>query len=239
VSDRYLVRILEAADAGSRFRGSSASKQAPNEGWPSRMEPMNSGDIPSRLLEPKRLYSRSEVLASPSPVPAEPGVYGWYFDAPPGGVPLAGTHGRDGHSLLYIGIAPRKPSAVGKASQRTLRDRLRQHYNLNAYGSTLRLTLGCLLGLELRRIASRKNPGTAKRMTFGPDGEKRLSEWMGQHARVVWCACSEPWLFEATLLNQLVLPLNLDANQRSAFHEALSRVRADARRMARNRPPLS
>ena len=48
-------------------------------------------------------------------------------------------------------------------------------YRGNAYGSTLRLTLGCLLadqlGIELRRV------GSGTRLTFG-DGEQALSEWM-------------------------------------------------------------
>lgn len=88
-------------------------------------------------------------------------MYAWYFDAAPPRVPLDGTHERHGHRLLYLGIAPSKPQASGAASKRHLRGRLRQHYALNAYGSTLRLTLGSLLGLELRRISSKKHPGTA------------------------------------------------------------------------------
>ncbi|MFE8034658.1 hypothetical protein [Thiohalocapsa marina] len=35
--------------------------------------------IADALLEPPRLWSRAEVLASPSPVQREPGVYAWYF----------------------------------------------------------------------------------------------------------------------------------------------------------------
>src|SRR4051812_3675555 len=97
------------------------------------------------LLDPPKLYSRAEVLAKPSPVPAASGVYAWYFDAPLPKVPLDGTHERHSHHLLYVGIAPKKPAANGTASKRHLRGRLRQHYALNAYGSTLRLTLGCLL----------------------------------------------------------------------------------------------
>ena len=199
---------------------------------------MDNALIKSALEKPEHLYSRTEVLEKPSPIPAQPGIYAWYFDTSPGQVPVANTHQHQGHSLLYVGIAPRKPSIAGAVSRRTLRDRLRQHYNLNAYDSTLRLTLGCLLGIDLRRIASSKNPGTSKRMTFGPDGEKQLSAWMGDHARVVWCACSEPWLAEDALLNSFDLPLNLDANQHSGFHSQLSKLRADSRRRAQELPPL-
>jgi hypothetical protein len=45
---------------------------------------------------------------------------------------------------------------------------VRYHYRGNTAGSTLRLTLGCLLGLELRRV------GSGKRMTFGKAGEATL-----------------------------------------------------------------
>jgi hypothetical protein len=189
------------------------------------------------LLDPPKLYSRAEVLAQPCPVPSDSGVYAWYFDQAPSSVPTQDTHERYGHRLLYVGIAPKKPAASGKASGRTLRDRLRQHYALNAYGSTLRLTLGCLLGLELRRIESKKNPGTAKRMTFGP-AEADLSEWMAKHARVVWVTCDEPWTVEDELIERLDLPLNLKDNVRHPFYPALTVARAAAKQGALGLPPI-
>jgi hypothetical protein len=72
-------------------------------------------------------------------------------------------------------------SAERHCQQRTLRNRLRQHYALNAAGSTLRLTLGCLvtqqLGIELRVV------GSGKRMTVGA-GEHILSDRMSENAFV-------------------------------------------------------
>jgi hypothetical protein len=77
----------------------------------------------------------------------------------------------NGLTLLYIGIGSRPPAKNGRTSKRTLRTRLRQQNALNAAGSTLRLTRGCLLaqqlGIELRRV------GSGKRMTFGA-GERIL-----------------------------------------------------------------
>jgi hypothetical protein len=49
-----------------------------------------------------------------------------------------------GLALLYVGISPKPPSAVGTPSRQTLRSRLRYHFRGNAEGSTLRLSLGCL-----------------------------------------------------------------------------------------------
>jgi hypothetical protein len=86
----------------------------------------------------------------------------------------------DGCTLLYGGIAPKAPPANGRpASRQTLRKRIRYHYTGNAAGSTLRLTLGCLLaerlGMQLRRV------GSHRRLTFAA-GEGKLSAWMADHA---------------------------------------------------------
>jgi hypothetical protein len=74
-------------------------------------------------------------------------------------------------SLLYVGISP-PPKNGAKPSKQTMRERIRYHYQGNAEGSTLRLTLGCLLSeeldIELRRV------GSGKRMTYAA-GEEVLS----------------------------------------------------------------
>ncbi|WP_244328665.1 GIY-YIG nuclease family protein [Streptomyces marokkonensis] len=99
---------------------------------------------------------------------------------------------------------------ANRASTQNLRKRVRYHYRGNAAGSTLRLTLGCLLGLELRRV------GSGKRMTSGKAGETTLSQWMADNARVCWIEQSEPWDLESQLISQLDLPLNLDQNRHNA-----------------------
>jgi hypothetical protein len=124
------------------------------------------------LVSPVKLWSRDEVLAGDC-VPRAPGVYAWWFRDIPLGVPTNGCVQRDGSTLLYIGIAPKAPPANGaRSSTQTLRHRIRYHISGNAEGSTLRLTLGCLLaeklGIELRRV------GSGKRITFA-DGEAKLS----------------------------------------------------------------
>jgi hypothetical protein len=102
------------------------------------------------LLSPNHLYTRQEVLTRPSPVPARPGVYAWYFREAPPGVPVEGCHRHDGLPLRYVGISPSKPPTNGKLpSKQSLAKRIRYHFAGNAEGSTLRLALGCLLADKL------------------------------------------------------------------------------------------
>ncbi|MEU8684228.1 GIY-YIG nuclease family protein [Streptomyces sp. NPDC048611] len=119
---------------------------------------------------------------------------------------------------------------ANRTSTQNLRKRVRYHYRGNAAGSTLRLTLGCLLGLELRRV------GSGKRMTFCQVGEAALSQWMADNARVCWVEQDEPWTSESQIISQFDLPLNLDQNRHNAFHSRLKELRAQARQRARELP---
>jgi hypothetical protein len=119
---------------------------------------MDLQDVLDRLVQPTHLWSRHEVLVRPSPVPGRPGLYGWYFRELPWPIDTTLCVTWDGRTLLYGGIAPKVPPANGRpASQQSLRHRIGYHYAGNAAGSTLRLTLGCLLaerlGIQLRRVA--------------------------------------------------------------------------------------
>lgn len=192
------------------------------------------------LTDPKtRLWSRTEVLARPSPTPAAPGVYAWYFDEIPGSADVKGCHAMGAFSLLYVGISPKEPPVNGRAPSRsTLRQRLRTHYAGNAAGSTLRKTLGCLLGeslgIALRRV------GTGARYTFGNAGEQVLDDWMDKHARVTWVETAEPWLLERRILaSGLALPLNVRDNPREAHVRHLKAVRAEAMARAEILPVLT
>ncbi|MCJ0907034.1 GIY-YIG nuclease family protein [Rhodococcus sp. ARC_M6] len=171
-------------------------------------------------------FTRAAVLARPCPVPAAPGVYGWWFREVPPGINTAGCAEKDGLTLLYTGISPSAPPANGKApSKQNIRSRLRTHYTGNAEGSTLRKTLGCLmsdqLGLELRRV------GSGNRRTF-VTGEKILSEWMAENALVSWVLHPEPWVLEHQLISSLDVPLNLDTNAHNSFYPTLKAVRRAA-----------
>jgi hypothetical protein len=176
------------------------------------------------FLNPQRIYSREEVLARPSPVPAAGGVYGWWFRRLPPLVDARGCHRHGKLTLLYAGIRPRQPPRSGRpVSQRSLRQRLQTHYAGNAEGSTLRKTLGCLLaaelGVELRRV------GSGTRRTFVA-GEQALSAWMADNAFVSWVIRERPWELEDDLIAAVDLPLNLEGNSRNQFHQVLTLTRA-------------
>ena len=145
--------------------------------------------IIDELVNPSRVYARVEVLPRDSPVPRSPGVYAWFFKEIPPRVLTENCKKFDDLYLLYVGISPKKPQRMGKPSKQNLRTRIKNHYQGNAEGSTLRLTLGCLLserlGVELRRV------GSGKRMTFS-QGEEALSNWMGENAYVSWIVHEEP-----------------------------------------------
>ena len=84
------------------------------------MQPFTVDETLQPLLQPPKLYAAAEVLKRPSPLPAEPGVYAWYFAEQLPEVPLAGTHAVGGHHLyLYCGVSPKAPrgTAVRQASR--------------------------------------------------------------------------------------------------------------------------
>lgn len=212
--------------------------------WPCRATfGYNGGmDLPGEdavgyFTTPPKLWSREEVLTTPCPVPSTGGVYGWYFRDLPEIVPVAGCT-RVGDSVLaYVGISPKAPPRNGRpASSQTLRSRIRYHFMGNAEGSTLRLTLGCLLsgtlGIALRRV------GGGERYRFGP-GEDAISAWMDANASVCWLATPEPWVVEAALIAVMDLPLNLDQNRGHQFAASLSALRRSIRAKARTLPVMS
>ena len=190
-----------------------------------------------RLIMPDRLWTRSEVLMRPCPVPREGGLYAWYFRRMPPGVPATGCHRVGDATLLYVGISPKRPPMDGSPpSRQRLLTRIRYHFRGNAEGSTLRLSLGCLLaeslGIELRRV------GSGQRHTFA-DGEIRLSEWMEENAFVCWLPAQEPWLLESQLISELSLSLNLSGNKDHSFHQQLSAARKHQRLRADELPVWS
>ena len=200
------------------------------EGDSSMTTPSRSTRLPAWLAGGP-LYSWSDLKGSGSIPPASPGVYAWWFNGIPASVPTEGCVRRGGRYLLYIGIAP---SRLGGAE--TLRSRIRYHFTGNAEGSTLRLTLGCLLGSKLGTVLRRI--GSSGRRTF-VDAEATLTAWMLDNAAVVWRTVPTPWVVETQLMSRLSLPLNLDQNNTHPFAAKLKALRSEARRRADRLPVLS
>jgi len=181
------------------------------------------------LTNPPLLFSRSSILSKPPPIPAERGLYAWYFREIPGGVPTAECVRSGELTLLYVGISPKN-----ETSKENLRKRITYHYRGNAEGSTLRQTLGVLLAKKsdypLRRV------GSGKRMTFTHLGECWLDEWMEENAFVCWVEHPAPWAVESQIITEVSLPLNLQDNRNHPFHQTLTPVRKEAKQNARDLP---
>jgi hypothetical protein len=181
--------------------------------------------IIENLQSPSRLWRRPEILTRPCPVPPRAGVYAWYFRNLSDVVSASGCYSYEENVLMYLGIAPSSPQSMA-----TLRSRIRTHLRGNASGSTLRLTLGCLLseplGLSLRKT------GPTKRLTFG-EGEHTLSSWLNANASVVWIKQADPWRFESQLIRELGLPLNIRHNEYHPFCNQLREIRQTRRAAAR------
>ena len=195
-------------------------------------------ELAEGLLNPGRLYARGEAMSRTSVVPARSGVYAWYFDEVPPGVPTEECRVGEFGTLLYVGIAPKAPPVNGaRPSRQHLRQRVGYHFGGNAYGSTLRLTLGChlagRLGIQLRRV------GSGTRLTFTKAGEDKLSEWMGAHARVAVVLDDEPWKLEHEFIKREVVPLNIADNAHSPYYLSLRALRTEHKKRARELPIAS
>ena len=195
-------------------------------------------DVAPQLLAPRTLYSEVEALERGAGAPARPGIYAWYFDAVPGGIVTCDCHSLGPWNLLYCGISPSRPPTNGRPPSRShIRRRLQTHFRGNASGSTLRLTLGCLLQPEIGTVLQRV--GKSGRLTFTNPGEQILDRWIRQHARVVWAEHLQPWLPEQELLGSgLPLPLNIDGNPREEYVARLKEARNAARRRAEELPQV-
>ena len=173
---------------------------------------------PAPLIAPAATFGVHELRADRTLAPAAPGVYGWWFDAVPPGVPLESVVERDGWWWLYVGVAK-----AHAASRSTLRRRLQNHCRDRCASSTLRRTLAVLLADELRLAFGRTAAG---KMTLVGEGEERLTGWMAAHARVAWMTDDEPWKLEAALIRGgPAIPLNIEGST-STFASVLRSSRA-------------
>ncbi len=176
-------------------------------------------DARHALLSGTPLYAWQDLELNSTLPPRRAGVYAWFFANPPNAVPTSDSMVRDGAYLLYVGIASDKRNG--------LHSRVREHFTSNAAGSTLRMSLGCLLEEKLGTVLVR----AGLRRTFGPR-ESALTEWIRAHARLSWFPMDNPEHIERRLIASLLPPLNLDQNETHPFHPILTQIRLRARQRA-------
>jgi len=66
-------------------------------------------------------------------------------------------------------------------------------------------------------------------MTFTAEGERAISKWMAENAKVCWMEHPAPWKVEETLIETLSLPLNVQGNSHHPFCQTLRAIRAAAK----------
>lgn len=145
------------------------------------------------------------ICSNPQEIPAGPGNYIVVFregrGLPDSGLPvqLAKFHSVD---VLYTGVAG--------ASSGLRRRITRAHFDNNASRSTLRLSLGILLGfVPIPRDNVKPANGHTK---FQPDEEVRLTEWMKGNLLVYFHTDKGYKAMENELISTLNPPLNLSKN---------------------------
>ena len=161
-------------------------------------------------------------------IPTTPGFYAWWarpkhlVDAIP---PIPSVHslGADGWALLYVGIAPKRPSRTG--ADRTVAARIsKDHRTGNIGGSTFRQSLAALLREHLGLIAK---PGHDRARLVD---EKQLSAWIDTRCALTIASTVRPWDTEDDVIRELRAPLNLRPGYhpfRFLVEEARSALRRD------------
>jgi len=174
------------------------------------------------------LHDPLALIEHPTQIPAEVGVYGWYFLTLPPRTPTAAYYSIDSNALLYVGITGIK----GKTkTPRHLRKRIiGEHLRNDSYASTLRHSLAFLLHNALAlRVRPKRPGGTA--WWLGAVGEQLLTDWLCGHARVMFVPYDKPKSIETQLFANCghLLPFNIsrDNHRISDFGRRLRDERRD------------
>jgi hypothetical protein len=148
-----------------------------------------------------------------SPVPEAavdeaPGFYAWWsrperlVDSTPRIPAVHPPRGPGDWVLLYVGIAPKRPSRTG--GDRTIAARVsKDHRGGNIGGSTFRQSLAALLREHLGLVA--KSGHDRPRLI----DEKPLSAWIDKHCALTTAITDKPWSIEDEVIRELRAPLNL------------------------------
>lgn len=114
---------------------------------------------------------------------------------------------------------------IGTSAQSIRRRIYRDHIDRTACGSTLRKSMGCLLGFERQYLDNH-------RYRFMPACEIELSKFLRETVVFFFHECTDYDLFEELLINKYCPPLNLTGNNglvNQEFRIMLSILRQDDR----------
>ena len=127
----------------------------------------------------------------------------------------------EGYRVLYTGIAGRENTQRNSLRKRCYRD----HFASNdSSGSTLRMSLGVLLGFKL--IPRNNN---VRRTKFYEANEKELTNWMKQTLIICYVEVENPWKYKEELIERFNPPLNIKKNYSPInleFREKLKELRS-------------
>jgi hypothetical protein len=162
-------------------------------------------------------------------VPIAPGFYAWWarperlIDSTPEIPAVQPAGGPADWALLYVGIAPKRPSRTGV--DRTIAARIsKDHRGGTIGGSTLRQSLAALLrdSLGLSPRLGRDRPRLLD--------EQPLSQWIVENCALTTAVRAEPWTIEEEVIRLTAAPLNLVPGYHDFRHvvrEARERLRRD------------
>ena len=216
--------VAGASSTAPSRKAAPVSRTAPSQGNETERK------IVKLLLDPPKLWAPEDLLAGTPEVPRKKGVYAWYFDALPGCLHDGDYLHVDWWTVLYVGVAGQDTS-----SKATLHSRIiEKHLGNNADMSTLRKSLGCLLRQKLGLIPEMKGNEHARSFWWGRSGERRLTDWITEHASIAWVLDDEPWKLEKAVLELYgrTLPLNIRKNRANRFRQLLERLRTAAKNEA-------
>ncbi len=112
-----------------------------------------------------------------------------------------------GHEIITKEFDEKNIIYTGKSTN--LKKRIwNNHITGNASLSTLRLSLGCLLGYTL--ISRDKNDPYNGKVRFSPEEEKKLSSWIKENLVFYYFVNDKQSELELSLIKEFNPPLNLD-----------------------------
>lgn len=173
------------------------------------------------ILHPDQMYSHTEISKQSSLVPAEEGIFAWYFKEVPERLKNLGLHTHKGLTLAYIDSSPQKPLKDSLSAKGNIRKRVLADITGPASTSSIRRSLGCLLKekLDLKSVKL-----SSRTVNFG-EGERALTDWISHNVRFCWLITESPWDIRDKLIKEKQVPLTLSNKLVNSFYDELTKMR--------------